>query len=34
MFLCAAHTPADIDRAVEAADAAFANIVAAGIVPA
>ncbi|MFO1067870.1 MAG: aminotransferase class III-fold pyridoxal phosphate-dependent enzyme [Geminicoccaceae bacterium] len=34
MFLCATHTPADIDRAVEAADAAFADIVAAGIVPA
>ena len=30
MFLCAAHQPADIDRALEAADAAMADIVAAG----
>lgn len=34
MFLCAAHTAADIDRAVEAVDAAFADIAAAGVVPA
>ena len=30
MFLCAAHQPADIDRAIEAADAAMADIVATG----
>lgn len=34
MFLCAAHGPAEIDRAVEGVDAAFTDIVAAGIVPA
>lgn len=34
MFLCAAHTPADIDQAVEAIDRAFADIAAAGVVPA
>lgn len=34
MFLCAAHTAADIDRAVEGVDAAMADIVAHGIVPA
>ena len=30
MFLCAAHQPADIDRAIEAADTAMADIVATG----
>ncbi|MFO1047074.1 MAG: aminotransferase class III-fold pyridoxal phosphate-dependent enzyme [Geminicoccaceae bacterium] len=30
MFLCAAHQPADIDQAIEAADAAMADIVTAG----
>lgn len=34
MFLCAAHMPDDIDRAVEGVDKAFAEIAAAGIVPA
>ncbi len=34
MFLCAAHQPGDIDRAVDAADAAFRDIAAAGVVPA
>ncbi|ESW61752.1 MAG: glutamate-1-semialdehyde 2,1-aminomutase [Rhodobacter sp. CACIA14H1] len=34
MFLCAAHTAADIDRAVEGVDRAFADIAAAGVVPA
>ncbi|MDX3973810.1 aminotransferase class III-fold pyridoxal phosphate-dependent enzyme [Shinella sp.] len=34
MFLCAAHTPEDIDRALEAADGAFADIVSAGILAA
>lgn len=34
MFLCAAHGPADIDRAVSAADAALADILAQGIQPA
>lgn len=34
MFLCAAHTPADIDRAVEAADLALGDIIAAGVLPA
>lgn len=34
MFLCAAHTPDDIDRALEAADGAFADIVSAGILAA
>lgn len=34
MFLCAAHGPAEIDRAVEGVDAAFADIIAAGIFPA
>lgn len=34
MFLCAAHGPAEIDRAVEAADAAMADIAAQGIVAA
>lgn len=34
MFLCAAHGPAEIDRAIEAADAALRDIVAAGVVPA
>lgn len=33
MFLSAAHQPGDIDRAVEAADAALADIVAAGVSP-
>jgi glutamate-1-semialdehyde 2,1-aminomutase len=33
LFLCAAHQPADIDRAVEAASAAFADIAAAGLRP-
>ena len=33
LFLCAAHQPADIDRAVEAADGAFADLAAAGLVP-
>ena len=33
MFLCAAHAPAEIDRAIAGVDAAFADIVAAGIVP-
>jgi glutamate-1-semialdehyde 2,1-aminomutase len=33
MFLCAAHTPADIDRAVEGVDTAFADIAAQGVVP-
>lgn len=31
LFLCAAHRPDDIDRAVEAADAAMADIAAAGV---
>jgi glutamate-1-semialdehyde 2,1-aminomutase len=34
MFLCAAHGPAEIDRAIEGVDAAFADIVAAGHAPA
>lgn len=34
MFLCAAHGPSEIDRAIEGVDAAFADIVAQGIVPA
>lgn len=34
MFLCAAHTAGDIDRALEAADRALADIVSAGIAPA
>lgn len=34
MFLCAAHTPADIDRAIEGVDKAFADIAAAGVIPA
>jgi glutamate-1-semialdehyde 2,1-aminomutase len=34
MFLCAAHGPAEIDRAIAGVDAAFADIVAAGHVPA
>lgn len=33
MFLCAAHQPADIDRALEATDAAFKDIAALGITP-
>jgi glutamate-1-semialdehyde 2,1-aminomutase len=33
MFLCAAHQPADIDRALEAADAAMRDVVAAGLRP-
>jgi len=33
MFLCAAHQPEDIDRALEAADLALRDIVAAGVVP-
>jgi glutamate-1-semialdehyde 2,1-aminomutase len=33
MFLCAAHGPAEIDRAIEAADAALAEIAAAGVRP-
>ncbi|WP_142781990.1 aminotransferase class III-fold pyridoxal phosphate-dependent enzyme [Agrobacterium sp. T29] len=31
MFLCAAHRPDDIDRALEAAERAFADIVSAGV---
>lgn len=31
MFLCAAHGPAEIDRAIEGVDAAFTEIVAAGV---
>jgi glutamate-1-semialdehyde 2,1-aminomutase len=34
MFLCAAHGPAEIDRAIEAVDAGFGDIIAAGFVPA
>lgn len=34
MFLCAAHSPGDIDRALESIDRAFADISAAGIVTA
>mgnify|MGYP001765621540 CR=1 FL=1 len=34
MFLCAAHTAADIDRAVEGVDKAMADIAAAGVIPA
>ena len=34
MFLCAAHTAADIDRAIASVDQAFSDIAAAGIVPA
>ncbi|MBP9183808.1 MAG: aminotransferase class III-fold pyridoxal phosphate-dependent enzyme [Fuscovulum sp.] len=34
MFLCAAHTAADIDRAIEGVDKAFADIAAAGVIPA
>lgn len=34
MFLCAGHTPEDIDRALEAADGAFADIVSAGVLAA
>lgn len=34
MFLCAAHTPADIDRAIEGVDKAFADIAADGVIPA
>ncbi len=33
LFLCAAHQPGDIDMAVQAADAAFADIAAAGLQP-
>ena len=33
LFLCAAHRPADIDIALVAADAAFADIAKAGIHP-
>lgn len=33
LFLCAAHRPEDIDQAVEAADAAMADIAASGITP-
>lgn len=33
MFLCAAHMPADVDRAIEAADATFRDIAALGINP-
>ncbi len=33
MFLCAAHTPTDIDLALEAADRAFADIAAQGVEP-
>ena len=33
MFLCAAHQPADIDRALEAASAAFRDIAKAGLRP-
>jgi len=32
MFLCAAHTPADVDRGIEAADRALQDIAAAGYV--
>ena len=34
MFLCAAHTAADIDRGIEAADLAMRDILAAGVTPA
>lgn len=34
MFLCAAHTAEDIDRALDAADGAFADIISAGILAA
>ena len=34
MFLCAAHGPAEIDRAIEGVDAAFADIVEQGVTPA
>lgn len=34
MFLCAAHTPDDIDRALHAADLALRDIVAIGVAPA
>ena len=34
MFLCAAHEPDDIDRALEAVDGAFRDIVTAGILAA
>lgn len=34
MFLCAAHTAADIDRAIEGVDKAFADIAAAGVLSA
>lgn len=33
MFLCAAHGPAEIDQAISAVDAAFADITAQGITP-
>ena len=33
MFLCAAHGPAEIDRALAAVDAAFADITALGVTP-
>jgi glutamate-1-semialdehyde 2,1-aminomutase len=33
LFVCAAHQPDDIDRAVEAADGAFADLAAAGLTP-
>ena len=33
MFLCAAHAPDDIDRALDAADKAFADIAAQGVKP-
>lgn len=33
MFICAAHSASDIDRGIEAADRAMADMVAAGVVP-
>ena len=33
MFLCAAHQPEDVDRAIEAAEGAFAEIAASGLQP-
>jgi glutamate-1-semialdehyde 2,1-aminomutase len=33
MFICAAHTASDIDRGIEAADRAMADMVATGVVP-
>lgn len=33
MFICAAHSASDIDRGIEAADQAMADMVAAGVVP-